>query len=172
EECLEALVLLEQFGQHTAREGYLHYFLGSTYYAWNRLEAAASSLQQVLRIAHVWQQADLLVVGDMFLAQLSLARGDLAAAEPALQQAEELVQQERLAAQAFWVVAVRVQYWLAVGDLVAASSWVEQVVFSSETWDRNRHWEFLMLIRVYIAPQQYTHAHEALERFSIHLARP
>src|SRR5262249_22045220 len=172
QECMEALALLEQFGQRSAREGYLHFFLANTYYAWNRLEAAASSLQQVLRIAQAWQQADLLVVGDMFLAQLSLARGDLAAAEPALQQAEELVQQERLAAQAFWVVAVRVQYWLAAGDLEAAGSWAEQVVFSSETWDPNRRREFLMLIRVYLAQQQYTLALAALERFSIHLDRP
>jgi LuxR family maltose regulon positive regulatory protein len=172
QECLEALALLEQFGQHSAREGYLHYFLANTYYAWNRLEAAASSLQQVLRIAQAWQQADLLVVGDMFLAQLSLARGDLAAAEPALQRAEELVQQERLAAQAFWVVAVRVQYWLAAGDLDAASTWGEQLVFSSETWNPNRQGEFLMLIRVYLAQQQYTRALEALERFSAQLDRP
>jgi LuxR family transcriptional regulator, maltose regulon positive regulatory protein len=164
--------LLKQFSQHTAREGYLHFFLASTYYAWNRLEAAACSLQQVLRIAQAWQQADLLVVGDMFLAQLSLAHGELATAEQALQRAEELVQQERLAAQAFWVVAVRVQYWLATSDLEAAGTWAEQLVFSSETWDRNRQWEFLMLIRVYLAQQQYSRALEALERFSIHLDRP
>ncbi len=172
QECLEALALVEQFGQYTAREGYLHYFLASTYHAWNRLEAAASSLQQVLGIAQAWQQADLLVVGDMLLAQLSLARGDLAAAEPALQQAEELVQQERLAAQAFWVVAVRVQYWLAAGDLEAARNWAEQLVFSSKTWNPNRQWEFLMLIRVYLAQQQYTRALEALECFSSYLDRP
>jgi len=46
------------------------------------------------------------------------------------------------------------------------------VVFSSETCDRNRQWEFLMLIRVYLAQQQYTRALEALERFSSQLDRP
>jgi LuxR family maltose regulon positive regulatory protein len=172
QECLEALALVEQFGQHSARKGYLHYFLANTYHAWNRLEAAACSLQQVLRIAQAWQQADLLILGNLFLAQLSLARGDLVAAEQALQQAEELVQQERLAVHTFWVVAARVQYWLAAGDLEAASNWAEQVVFSSEAWNPNRQREFLMLIRVYLAQQQYTLALEALERFSIQLDRP
>jgi LuxR family maltose regulon positive regulatory protein len=172
QECLEALALVEQFGQHSAREGYLHFYLARTYYAWNRLEAAAGSLQQMLRIAQAWQQADLLIVGDLFLAQLSLARGDLAAAEPALQQAEELVQQERFVIHSGWVVALRVQYWLATGDLDAASAWAEQVVFSPETWDPSRQGEFLMLIRVYLAQQQYTRALAALERFSTELDRP
>ncbi len=172
QECLEALALVEQFGQHTAREGYLHFYLASTYYAWNRLEGAAGSLQQMLRIAQAWQQADLLIVGDLFLAQLSLARGDLATAEPALQQAEELVQQERFVIHSSWVVAVRVQYWLATGDLDAANNWAEHVVFSPQTGDSNRQLEFLMLIRVYLAQQQYKRALEALERFSIHLDRP
>jgi LuxR family maltose regulon positive regulatory protein len=54
----------------------------------------------------------------------------------------------------------------------AARNWAEQVVFSSEAWNPNRQWEFLMLIRVYLAQQQYTQALEALEHFSIHLDRP
>jgi ATP/maltotriose-dependent transcriptional regulator MalT len=172
QECLEALALVERFGQHTAREGYLHFYVARTYYAWNRLEAAAGSLQQMLRIAQDWQQADLLIVGNLFLAQLSLARGDLAAAEQALQQAEELVQQERFAIHVFLVVAVRVLYWLAAGDLAAASTWAEHVEFSPQIWNPNRQREFLMLIQVYLAQQQYTCALAALERFSRYLDRP
>jgi LuxR family transcriptional regulator, maltose regulon positive regulatory protein len=153
---LQALALVEQFGQHTAREGSLHFYLARTYYAWNRLEAAAGSLHQVLRIAHDWQQTDLLIVRNLFSAQLALARRDLAAAEQALQQAEELVQHERFAIHRFLVVAVRALYWLAAGDLAAASTWAEQVQFSPQTWNPNRHWEFLMLMRVYLAQRQYT----------------
>jgi hypothetical protein len=47
---------------------------------------AASSVQQVRRIAQIWQQADLLLNGDVVLAQIWLASGDLASAEQALQQ--------------------------------------------------------------------------------------
>jgi ATP/maltotriose-dependent transcriptional regulator MalT len=171
-ECLEALALVEQIGEQTAMTGYFHYFLMFTYYAWNRLEDASRSSQQLLRIAHAWQQADLLITGDMFLVQLEIARGDLTAADQALQQAEALVQQERFAVYAFWVVATRVRYWLAAGDLDAASHWAEQVVFSPETWDPNQKGAVLMQIRVSLAQHQYTQALQALERWSSQLGRP
>jgi LuxR family transcriptional regulator, maltose regulon positive regulatory protein len=129
-------------------------------------------VQQVQRIAQMWQQTDLLLNGGVFLAQIRLASGDLAAAEQALQQAEELIQQEQYAPNTGTVTAVRVQYWLAAGDIEAASNWAAHVVFSPEAWDPNRRREFLQLIRVYLAQQQYTQALEALERFSAQLDRP
>jgi LuxR family transcriptional regulator, maltose regulon positive regulatory protein len=163
---------VEQIGERSAMTGYFHYSLAGAYYAWNRLDKAASSVQQVRRIAQIWQQTDLLLNGDVFLAQIWLASGDLAAAEQALQQAEELIQQEQYAPNTGSVVAVRVQYWLAAGDFEAVSNWAEHVVFSPESWDPNRKSEFLQLIRVYLAQQHYTEALEALERFSAHLDRP
>jgi ATP/maltotriose-dependent transcriptional regulator MalT len=107
----------EQIGEQTAMTGYLHSFLAYPFYARNRLEEASGSLQQALRIAQSWQQADLLIEGNLTLAQVELARGDLATADQALHQAEALSQQERLATVAFGVEAARVQYWLAAGDL-------------------------------------------------------
>jgi LuxR family transcriptional regulator, maltose regulon positive regulatory protein len=132
QECLEALALVEQIGERSAMTGYFHHSLAGAYYAWNRLDEAASSVQQTRRIAQVWQQTDLLLNGDVLLVQIWLARGDLAAAEQALQQAEELIQQEQYAPNTGFVVAVRVQYWLAAGDLEAANNWAVPVVFSSE----------------------------------------
>ncbi|MGO8949331.1 MAG: LuxR C-terminal-related transcriptional regulator [Ktedonobacterales bacterium] len=172
QECLEGLAVVEHIGEQTAMTGYLHYFLADTYFAWNRLEEASSSLQQQQRIAQSWQQWDLLIVGNTTLAQVEIARGDLAAADHLLHQAETLVQQERLAIHAFWVVAARVRYWLAAGDLDAASHWAEHVVFFPETWDPNHKGAVLMQIRVSLAQQQYTQALQALERFSAYLDRP
>jgi LuxR family maltose regulon positive regulatory protein len=188
QECLEGLALVEQIGEysastryvdlveqigeHSASTGYFHFLLARSDYACNRLEVAAGSLQHMLRIAQTWQHAHLQIVGNMYLAQLWLARGDLAAAEQALQKAEELVQQERFASEAGGVVAARVQYWLAAGNLAAASTWAKQVLFSAETWDPKRRGEFLMLIRVYLAQQQYAQALAALEGFSAELDRP
>src|SRR5205823_3929370 len=94
QECLEGLALVEQTGVSSVFEGYLHYHLALVFYAWNRLDEAAGALHQVLSIAETWQQADLLIGGDLVLARLQLARGDLAAADQALQQAEALIQQE------------------------------------------------------------------------------
>jgi LuxR family maltose regulon positive regulatory protein len=172
QEGLEALALVEQIGQHSAMTGYFHCLLAEVYYYWNRLAEAASCVQQILRIAHTWQQADLLIAGNMYIVQLSLASGDLAAADQALSHMEELVRQERLTNMAGRVVATRVQYWLAAGDVGAAGAWAAQVVFSQERWDPTRNLEFLMLIRVYLAQQHYAQALEALERFNPHLDRP
>jgi len=188
QECLEGLALVEQIGQHSAATryvhlveqldehsastGYFHYHLACVYYAWNRLEAAALSVQQLLRIAQTRQQADLLIMGNTYLVWHLLASGDLVAAKQALQQAEELAQQEQFATHTGSVVAARARYWLAAGDLDAANRWAEQMVFSPEIWDPNCKSEFLMHIRVYLAQQQYTQALAALERFSSQLDRP
>jgi LuxR family maltose regulon positive regulatory protein len=172
QECLEGLALVEQIGEQTAMTGYLHSFLAYTFYARNRLAEASGSLQQALRIAQSWQQADLLINGYLTLAQVELAQGNLASADQALQQAEALSQQERLASLASWVEAARVQYWLAAGDLEQASHWAEQVVFSPDTWDPNHKGAFLMQVRVALARAAYPQAIEALEHFRALLDRP
>jgi LuxR family maltose regulon positive regulatory protein len=172
QEGLEALALVEQIGQHSAMTGYFHCSLAEVHYHSNRLAEAASYTQQVLQIARTWQQADLLNAGHTYIAWLALASGDVATADEALTQMEELVQQERLTTLASQVIAIRVQYLLAVGDVGAASAWAAQAVFSPERWDPTRSLEFLTLIRVYLAQQQYAQALEMLERFSAHLDRP
>jgi ATP/maltotriose-dependent transcriptional regulator MalT len=172
QECLEGLALVEQIGEQTAMTGYLHSFLAYPFYARNRLEEASGSLQQALRIAQSWQQADLLIEGNLTLAQVELARGDLATADQALHQAEALSQQERLATAAFGVEAARVQYWLAAGDLAQAANWAAHTVFDPQAWDPNQQGALLMQIRVFLALQQYPQAIEALERWSRHLDRP
>jgi ATP/maltotriose-dependent transcriptional regulator MalT len=172
QECLEGLALVEQIGEQTAMTGYLHSFLAYTFYARNRLEEASGSLQQALRIAQSWQQADLLIEGNLTLAQVELARGDLATADQALHQAEALSLQERLATAAFGVEAARVQYWLAAGDLDQASDWAERVAFSPQTCNPNHKGAFLKQVRVSLAQQQYPQAIEVLERFSVVLDWP
>ena len=170
-ECLEGLALIEQSGGRTMWEGYLHFFLAHAYYAWNRLEEAGGSIQQTLRSAQDWQQAGLLAAGILNGARIELARGDLAASSRSLQQAEALIQQERLAGHASWMGVGRVQYWLAAGDLDAARHWAQHTAFSPETWDPEHKEAVLMLARVYLARQQYTQALEVLDGFRQQLDR-
>jgi len=172
QECLEALALVEQIGEHAITVGYLHFYLAAAYYAWNRLAEASGSLHHLRRIAHDWQQADLLIIGNQLLADLELLRGDLAAAHQALQQAEALVQQEGFATHVYGVVATRVEYWLAAGDLAQAATWAAQTTFSPQTWNPNHKLALLMQVRVSLAQQQYPQAIEALECFSAQLDRP
>jgi LuxR family transcriptional regulator, maltose regulon positive regulatory protein len=173
QECQEALALLEQTGELTAAEGYFYYFLYHSCYALNEMKQAHSALRELLRIAHQWQHADLLIAGEQSLAFLALADGDLPTADQALRRLEALIQQERFATHhTSGVVAVRVQYWLAAGDLNAAGAWAETVAFSPEQWNPNDFDQFTMLTRVYLARQQYGEALEMLERFRQHFDRP
>ena len=171
-ECLNGLVLMKQSGGRTAWAGYLHLFLFHAYYAWNRMEEAAGSLQQTLRIAQDWQQVDLLISGHLYMTWISLARGDLAAADKEMNQAEALAQQERFALSPVSVEVARVHYALAAGDLEAARTFAQQVVFSPEAWDPNEKWAVLMLVRVYLALHQSPQALEILDRFRELLDRP
>src|SRR5260370_19057327 len=109
--------MIEKSGGRTMWEGYLHFFLAHAYYAWNRLEEAGGSIQQTLRSAQDWQQAGLLAAGILNGARIQLARGDLAASSRSLQQAEALIQQERLAAHSSWLCVGRWQDCVAEMEL-------------------------------------------------------
>ena len=172
QQCLDALALIEQMGSRTAAAGYLQYYLFNVYYSWNRLEEAANSLYSLRRIAQDWHQVELLSLGERALVQLSLARGDLATAHQALQKVEMLLEQEEFAGHARWVTALRVGYWLAEANLAEASNWAAQTMFSPKSWNPLRKGEVLMLVRVFLAQQQYTRAVETLENLRQHLDRP
>ena len=164
--CLEGLALAKQIGLHAAFEGYLHSCLALVYYAWNRLEEASRCAHQMLHIAQSWQHTDLLVSGHLVLAQIELARGELAATDHSLHQAEALIQQERYAMYALWVGPVRARYWLAAGDLEAARNFAKQLEFSPETWNPIHKTALLMQVRVLLTQQQSLQALETLEQWS------
>jgi LuxR family maltose regulon positive regulatory protein len=172
QECLDAQAIQDQLGEHSAMTGYFYFYLAHADYACNRLEAAAGSVQHMLRIAQAWQQVDLLVFGYVYRVWLALAGGDLVAAQQALQTAEDLIAQEHFTTHAGAVAAARVQCWLAAGNLDAARAWAAQVELCPEACDPNRRMECLMLVRVYLADGQYPQALAALERFSAALDRP
>jgi len=171
-EALSALALVEQTGGCTSMAGYLHYYLFNVSYSWNRLEEASDSLRRLIHIGQDWQQVDLLILGEVCSARLALARGDLSTAQEALQRLEALVEQEGFADHAPWVVHTRVRLWLAQSNLAQASEWATQTTLSPEAWDPLRKREVLLLVRVFLAQQQYTQAVQHLDRFREHLDRP
>jgi LuxR family maltose regulon positive regulatory protein len=135
QQCRQALILIEQTGGRTAMAGYLHYSLFNVYYAWNQLDEASDCLQRLLTLAQDWQQVELIIIGNAALAQLSMAKGDLQMAQKALRTLEPLVEQEGFANHTPWLSTIRVQWWLAQGNLQAASEWAAQASFSPETWE-------------------------------------
>jgi LuxR family maltose regulon positive regulatory protein len=134
-ECLEGLSLAEHIGGRTFQAGYLYYQLFEVSLAWNRLVEASDWLQRLQSIARDWQQVELLVRGEIGSGRLALARGDLETAQQALQQLEALLEREGFAYHAPWVSMLRVQWWLARGDLAEASEWAVQAMFSVDAWD-------------------------------------
>jgi len=171
-EALSALALVEQSGGYTSMAGYLHYYLFNVSYSWNRLEEASDSLRRLIQIGQEWQQVELLILGEVCSARLALARGNLSAAQEALQKLEALVEQEGFAEHAPWVVQTRVRLWLASRNLAQASEWATRTTLSPEAWDPLRKREVLLLVRVFLAQQQYTQAVQMLDRFRKHLDRP
>src|SRR3989440_3520089 len=170
-ECLEGLRLAEQIGGRTFQAGYLYYQLFEVSYAWNRLEEAAGWLKKLTRLAQDWQQVELLVRGEICSGRLALARGDLETAQQALQQLETLLEQEGFAYHAPWVSTLRVQWWLARGDLAGGSEGATQAMYSVDAWDPLRKGDMLMLVRVSLAQHKYAQAIEMLEHWSQYLDR-
>jgi LuxR family maltose regulon positive regulatory protein len=168
-ECLEGLRLAEHIGGRTFQAGYLYYQLFEVSFACNRLEEASDWLTRLQRIAQDWQQVELLVRGEICSGRLALARGDLETAQQALQRLEALLEQEGFAYHAPWVSMLRVQWWLAQGNLAEASEWAAQAMYSLDTWDPLRKMEMLMLVRVSLAQQNSAQAIEMLERWNHHL---
>jgi LuxR family maltose regulon positive regulatory protein len=168
-ECLEGLRLAEHIGGRTFHAGYLHYSLFDVSFARNQLEEAADWLKHLQRIAQDWQQVELLVRGEICSGQLALARGDLSTAQQALQQLDALLEQEGFAYHAPWVSMLRVQCWLAQGNMAEASEWATRAMSSLDAWDPLRKREMLMLVRVSLAQQNAAWAIEMLDSFRQHL---
>jgi LuxR family maltose regulon positive regulatory protein len=170
-ECQDALAVTERAAVHTAMTGYLYFSLAIISFAWNRLEEASSAAQGLLQIAHTWQQTDLLLFGNAYLARLALAGGDPAAADQALQQAEEVIQREHYTSfvSAIALRVVRVSYWLETGDLAQAARWSVQTAFDPSTWMPDA---LLTQVRVSLARRQYPEALAMLEHFEAQLDRP
>jgi LuxR family transcriptional regulator, maltose regulon positive regulatory protein len=168
-ECLEGLRLAEHIGGRTFQAGYLYYQLFEVSFACNRLEEASDWLKRLQRIAQDWQQVELLVRGEICSGRHVLARGDLETAQQTLQRLEALLEQEGFAYHAPWVSMLRVQWWLAQGNLAEASEWAAQAMYSLDTWDPLRKMEMLMLVRVSLVQQNSAQAIEMLDGFRQHL---
>ncbi|MBO0780329.1 MAG: LuxR family transcriptional regulator, partial [Ktedonobacteraceae bacterium] len=165
QQCLESLALIERTGGRTAWTGYIYYWLFEIYYAWNRLDEAADSVQHLLQIAYDWQQVDLQIIGQSSLARLSIAREDRATAQQALQKAIALEKQGVFAVHYLWMISAQVPFWLAEGNMVEANQWAAQVDLAPDTWEPWRKGELQMWGQVALAQQQYQSVIEILERF-------
>jgi LuxR family transcriptional regulator, maltose regulon positive regulatory protein len=172
QESQAALDLIEQLAGYALLKGYFKTALAQVWYQWNRLEEARRLLQAVVQAAAAWQHLDLLGWGYIGLLQVGLARGEWSLVQRLLLELEQLVQRERYATYSGRLPALRAQWWLAQGQLEAASDWAAGVVFPQGIWEVSVYSAFPVVIRVYFAERRWTEALELLERWSGHLDRP
>ncbi|HEX6386230.1 MAG TPA: LuxR C-terminal-related transcriptional regulator [Anaerolineae bacterium] len=105
-----------------------HLELSVLYYEWNELDAAGDHLQQVFEMSQRSGNVEAEVGAYHMLARLEQARGNEAAARAALEKAQPLTLDHKVApvvrAQS---IAYHVQIALAQGDLATAQRWGTQV---------------------------------------------
>src|SRR5579864_5055282 len=172
EEGQMALNLIEHMQGFALLKGYCEIALAQVCYQWNRLEEARDLLRMVVHHAAAWQQLELLAWGYTELIQVELARREHSLAELALQEVEQLVQRERFGIYPGWLPTMQAQWWLAQGQLEAASKWAASVVFPEGPWEGRWYDAFQVVIRVYFAEHRWREAVELLDRWSSHLDRP
>ena len=172
EESQEALTQIEHLQGFALLKGYVEIALAQVWYQWNRLEEARELLRTVVHHAAAWQQLEQLAWGYAELIQVELARRDRPAAELALHEVEELVQRERFGIYPGWLPAMQAQWWLAQGQLEAASRWAASVVFPEGPWEGRLYDAFPVVMRVYFAERSFREAVELLDSFRGHLDRP
>ncbi|WP_201394266.1 LuxR C-terminal-related transcriptional regulator [Ktedonobacter sp. SOSP1-52] len=170
--CLDALDLLSQIGEYPQLTGYFSLCLANVSYQWNHLEEARGLARHLVQQAAGWQQVDLYISGLLTLIQIELAAGQLDVAQDLLQQAEEAVQRFKSDFHQSWLAAHRIQYWLAVGNLEAATNWATRRGFFPLHWQPWVQEIILASIRVLLAQQQFRQALAQLESYQKHFERP
>lgn len=110
--------------QPVVAEAYLG--LARIFYQWNDLDAAEQYGQQGLQVAGQFADSvDRSVLGELFLARLQLARGDIAGAAALVAQAEESAREHKLLPRMPEVAGIQIIVLLHQGDLTAAAHLAE-----------------------------------------------
>jgi LuxR family maltose regulon positive regulatory protein len=99
----------------------VYFGLARIFYEWNDLDAAQQHGQQSLHLARQVEKNDRYVVGELFLARLKLAQGDVAGAAVILAQADQSVRQHNFGHRLPEVTAAQVLILLHQGNLAAAA---------------------------------------------------
>ena len=163
----EALELATQpKGKVLQAAGMAYFGLGLIYYEWNDLKAAEENTWQAIDLCKKWGHFVNLAASLVLLSRLKQVQGDLEMAEQAIHNAEELTRTYSLALRAeSWVMAFRVQLWIAQGNLEAAKRWAEESdITSADEFSYLREAEYLTLARVRLATEQYTQVLELTHR--------
>jgi LuxR family maltose regulon positive regulatory protein len=103
-----------------------HLGLARVLYEWNDLDAAEQHTQQSLQLARQYESfIDRFVIGEVFLARVKLARGDVAAASAILAKTDQSVRQHNFVHRMPELAAAQVLTLLRQGNLAVAGHLAE-----------------------------------------------
>lgn len=106
--------------------GEVHLGLARIYYQWNDLEAAEQHARRSLQLTRLYDHViDRFIIGEVFLARLQLAQGDLEAAAAMLAQSAQSALQKNFSMRLAEIAAAQVLVLLRQGNLATAAQLVQ-----------------------------------------------
>ncbi len=156
--CQELQQLVDGLGGPLPVAAYPDLFQAQLAYAWNQLEVAKSAAQKAIDKTAPLQYLDILMVAYEVLSHVYMALGDLTGAEHAVREMERVNQSAGIPLFRPWVEGLRVQLWLARGDLTRAVDWAEHAQYRQDTLYYSSEIAYLALVRIYLAQQRYPQA--------------
>ncbi len=113
---------IELYGEHLLPDAGVAYLgLARIAYEWNDLAAAQTHAQQSIELAQALEHSDRTLMGEILLARLQLAQGDVTGAAARLAQAEQAARRHHFKRQLAELAALQVQCLLRQGQVAAAA---------------------------------------------------
>ena len=154
--------LVIRLGEPLPVAAYPDVFHAQLAYAWNQLEVAKSNALIAIEKTTPLQYLDILMPAYEVLVRTCIAQGDLAGAEHAVHEMEQVNNHAGIPLFRPWVESLQVQLWLAQGHLRRAENWAEQTSSREEAHFYSRESASLALVRVYLAQHKYAPALQLL----------
>ncbi len=125
----QVLELICEYSPSNAAVAYIS--LARIHYEWNDLETTEKYLEQGLQLARQYDQlADRVILGELYLARLKLARGDVIGAANTLSQLEQKARQNNIPARLQDLAFLQARIHLRQGDSNAAVQMARQKNFT------------------------------------------
>jgi len=155
----------EKGGLHFGSVGATYVGLSDLLRERNELEAARQMVTRAISDMEGWQSPTDLVNGYVTLARISLAQGEIEAAEKALEKASEIGSRGGIfQITTLTLESCQVRLWLAKGDQISVNGWVESKHYAEKRYIPERpldplsEMEYLILARVLIARDEWDRA--------------
>jgi LuxR family maltose regulon positive regulatory protein len=153
--CQELQQLVDSLGGPLPVAAYPDVFQAQLAYTWNQLDVAKSAAEIAIEKTAPLQYMDILMVAYEVLGHCCMAQGDLAGAEHAVREMEQVNESAGIPVFRPWIEGLWAQLWLARGDLTLAIDWAEHTSYRQDALFYSREIAYLALARVYLAQQRY-----------------